>query len=105
MKTGLAVALATILAAGAASAAGAVERTTTIKVGGLWCASCPYIAAQAIQQAPSAKVTSGEYDPSAQSAVFVVTYDDEKVSPAEIAARPGSYGYESQVVEAAAGGS
>jgi hypothetical protein len=47
MKTGLAFALATLLAAGAA---GAAERTTKIKVGGLWCASCPYIAAQAIEQ-------------------------------------------------------
>ncbi|RMF39381.1 MAG: hypothetical protein D6754_05535 [Alphaproteobacteria bacterium] len=91
--------LATTLALLLPAAAGAEERTATLEVTGLYCASCPYIAAQAITSIPSADIVGGYYDPQAQLAHFVVRYDDAKATLDQLIAAPAQYGYPARRIE------
>ncbi len=90
-----AVTLAGLFAAGIA---GAAEKTVTIEVSGLFCASCPYIAAQAINDVDSAEITGGFYDAEAQIAQFVITYDDATVSLDALLDATVEYGYPAELV-------
>lgn len=91
-----------VIAAGlialAAGAAQAEERRALIEVAGLYCASCPYIAAQALQSVESVRIAGGIYDPQAQMARFVVIYDDALTTPRDLAAIPTQYGYPARVL-------
>jgi len=80
--------------------AGAAERIATIEVSGLYCASCPYIAAQAIMDVPSANITDGYYDSKAQMAQFVVEYDDELANLEQLIAATSDYGYPAREIDA-----
>ena len=79
--------------------ASAAERTATIEVTGLYCASCPYIAAQALSSVPSAKIVDGFYDGNAQMAQFVVTYDDSLATLELLIAATADYGYPSRSID------
>lgn len=92
--------LAGLLVAGAALSA---ERKVKIEVTELFCPSCPYIAAQAVESVDSAKIVDGMYDAQAQLAQFVVSYDDTQTTPEEIAAAPKQYGYPGRILEYAFG--
>jgi len=96
---------ATVLLAGmiVTSAALSAERKVKIEVTELSCPSCPYIAAQAVEEIDSAKIVDGMYDAAAQLAQFVVTYDDTKTTPEEIAAASEQYGYPGKILEYAFG--
>jgi len=85
------------------SAAWSAERKVKIEVTGLFCPSCPYIAAQAVEAIDSAKIVDGIYDAGAQLAQFVVTYDDTQTTPEAIAAAPKKYGYPGRILENAFG--
>ncbi len=78
---------------GAASAQEAI-RTVKLKVDGLWCASCAYIARQALIRTPGvldARV-------SGRTKTAVVTYDPTKVDLETLIAATTNYGYPSQVL-------
>jgi len=92
LAAGLAMALPGIASAG--------DVTTTLEVSGLWCSSCPYIAAQAIMNVPSANITDGYYDPNAQVAQFVVQYDDSKATLKQLVAATSEYGYPAKQIDA-----
>ena len=80
-------------AVGAASAQEAV-RTVKLKVDGLWCASCAYIARQALIRTPGvldARV-------SGRTKTAVVTYDPTRVDLETLIAATTDYGYPSQVL-------
>ncbi|MBL4642841.1 MAG: hypothetical protein JKY44_04530 [Flavobacteriaceae bacterium] len=83
------------LASGTASAE---QRTTNIEVSGLYCSSCPYIAAGAINAVKSAEITDGSYNQNNQTAQFVVSYDDAITTPNVIAKSTSDYGYEGKVI-------
>ncbi|MFK5998001.1 MAG: hypothetical protein QM492_07820 [Rhodobacterales bacterium] len=80
----------------------AAEQQAKIKVSGLTCPSCPSIAAQAITSVDSVQIVNGAYDEAAQTAIFVVSYDDAKTTPKAIADAPDEYGYPGVVVESQA---
>lgn len=82
-----------------AGSAVAAEQTITVEVGGLWCSSCPYIAAQAIQSVNSAKIVDGFYDQEQQLAQFVVTFDDLLTDADAIVASTSEFGYPAQLVD------
>ncbi len=88
---------ALILASGGGLFAG--QRTATIEVTGLYCASCPYIAAQAITDVASARIVDGFYDQQAQLARYVVEYDDELTTLDELVAATMQYGYPATLIE------
>ncbi len=92
IATGLALALPGLASAG--------EVTTTLEVSGLWCSACPYIAAQAIQAVASATITDGYYDPQAQIAQFVVSYDDSLATLAQLVAATDEFGYPARQIDA-----
>ncbi|NOX41839.1 MAG: hypothetical protein GXP05_15460 [Alphaproteobacteria bacterium] len=85
-----------LLAPGAVFAA---EKTVRIEVTGLFCASCPYIAAKAITSVKSAKITDGFYDADRELAQFVVQFDDEVTTVQAIVQSPVEYGYPTTIVE------
>jgi len=92
-------ALATSAAILSSAAAFAAEKTARIEVTGLYCASCPYIAAQAITAIKSAKITDGYYDPEKQMAQFVVKYDDAVTTPEALANATVEYGYPAKLIK------
>ena len=96
MSPGLSQGVVPGLGAGSAVAA---ERTITVEVGGLWCASCPDIAAQAIQSFNSAEIVDGFYDRDKQLAQFVVTFDDLLTDADMIVASTSEFGYPAQLVD------
>jgi len=99
MKYLLSIVVAGLLPTTAALAA---EQQTQIKVSGLPCPSCPYIAAQAITSVDSVEIVKGTYDEAAQTAIFVINYDDAITTPKAIADAPDEYGYPGVVLEAQA---
>ena len=74
------------------------EKIATIEVTGLWCSSCPYIAAQAVTDIPSAEIVDGFYDPNLQLAHFVVQFDDEMTTLAAVIGATEEYGYPASLV-------
>ncbi len=84
------------------TAAFAAEQQVKIEVSGLTCPSCPYIAAEAIKSVDSVQIVDGAYDEAAQTAIFVVSYDDAVTTPKAIADAPDEYGYPGVVLEAQA---
>jgi len=93
--------VAALLSGGAALAG---QRTATIEVTGLYCSSCPYIAAQAIMSVPSANIVDGFYDPQAQMAHFVVEYDDTLATLQQLVGATSEYGYPAKLIEQPADG-
>ena len=93
-------ALATGLAIALPGAVSAAEATTTIQVSGLWCSSCPYIAAQAILQVPGTEITDGYYDAKAQMAQFVVKYDNSVATLKQLVGATSEYGYPAKRIDA-----
>ncbi len=81
------------------------QKTATIEVTGLWCSSCPYIAAKAVTAIPSAEIVDGFYDPNQQLAQFVVQYDDEMTTLAALVGATEDYGYPASLVPEDAGDS
>lgn len=95
--TTLTLALSLLLPAGAALAD---EVHTKLEVTGLYCASCPAIAAQALEQVPTVQITGGFFDPQQQLAVFEITFDDTQASTDDlIFATQGMYGYPARVLD------
>jgi len=92
-------ALALTLAVMFPTVSNAGEASATIEVTGLYCSSCPYIAAQAIMAVPSAKIVDGYYDARAQMAQFVIKYDDDKATLDQLLASTVDYGYPSHQVD------
>ncbi|MBL4750170.1 MAG: hypothetical protein JKX71_06245 [Amylibacter sp.] len=84
------------------TAAFAAEQQAKIEVSGLTCPSCPYIAAEAISSVDSVQIVDGAYDAAAQTAIFVVSYDDAVTTPQVIADAPDEYGYPGVVLESKA---
>jgi len=77
----------------------AAEQQAKIEVSGLTCPSCPYIAAEAISSIDSVQIVDGDYDEGAQTAIFVVSYDDAVTTPKAIADATDEYGYPGRVLE------
>ena len=77
----------------------AAEQTARIEVTGLWCSSCPYIAAQAITDIASAEIIDGFFDPNLQLAQFVIQYDDELTTLEALLSATEDYGYPTTLVE------
>ena len=83
---------ATLLAAGATPAA---ERTVTLAVDGMTCASCPYIVKQVLAGVSGVRAVAVSF-PEKKA---VVTYDDGKTSIAVLTAATTDVGFPSRVME------
>jgi mercuric ion binding protein len=79
----------------ASAAATAAERTVTLAVDGMSCASCPYIVRTALQEVPGvarAEVSSAEK-------TAVVTYDDAETTVAAVTQATADVGFPSHVID------
>jgi periplasmic mercuric ion binding protein len=81
----------TLLASGAATAA---ERTVTLAVDGMTCASCPYIVRTALQEIPG--VARAEVSYAEKTAV--VTFDDAETTMAALTQATAGVGFPSKVI-------
>lgn len=86
----IALAFSAFFASGAAFAA---EKSVTLVVEDMTCASCPYIVQQSLKAVPGVKTV--EVSLKSQSAT--VTYDDAETSPAILVKATTDAGYPSQV--------
>lgn len=84
----------------AGTTAQAEERKALIEVSGMYCASCPYIAAQAMTSVESVQITDGYFDPKAEIVKFLIVYDDEITTAEAVAAIPTEYGYPAVILSA-----
>lgn len=87
MKTLLAAVL--LAAMGAFSAAIAAERTVTLAVQNMTCASCPYI----VRESMSAVDGVEKVDVSLETKTATVTFDDAKTTVAAVADASGRAGF------------
>ena len=81
----------TLLASIAATAA---ERTVTLAVDGMSCASCPYIVRTALQEVPG--VARAEVSYAEKTAV--VTFDDARTTVAALTEATAGVGFSSRVI-------
>ncbi len=79
----------------AAHGASADERTVTLKVDNLWCATCPYIVKQTLSRIPG--VT--EVEVSYQEKTAVVTFDDRETDVAALLAATAGTGFPANVIK------
>jgi mercuric ion binding protein len=81
----------TLLASVAAMAA---ERTVTLAVDGMSCASCPYIVRTVLQEVPGVARAEVSY----AEEMAVVTFDDAKTTVAALAQATAGVGFPSRVI-------
>jgi mercuric ion binding protein len=79
----------------ASAPATAAERTVTLAVDGMTCASCPYIVRTALQEVPG--VARAEVSYAEKTAV--VTYDDAKTTVAAVTQATADVGFPSHVID------
>lgn len=91
-------ALASLLLA-PAGVAFAGERTVTLDVDNMTCASCPLVVRQALTAVPGVNKAEVSY----RAGTAVVTFDDEKVTIEALAAATTQAGYPARVKVAAKG--
>jgi periplasmic mercuric ion binding protein len=96
MKKTLLAASFVVLATGGMAIAAEVQ--SKIEVSGLFCPSCTYIAGTAMKSVESVEIVGFAENSRNQTAVFVVSYDDEKATPALITEAVAGYGYEAKVL-------
>ncbi len=73
----------------------AAQRSVTLAVAGMTCASCPYMVKQTLARVPGvSKVTV-----SFRKKTAVVTFDDGKTNTSELTAATTNLGFPSRVIE------
>jgi mercuric ion binding protein len=91
----LRAAIIAVAALGTSSGASAGERSVTLEVGNLFCATCPYIVEQALAAVPGVASAQVSY----QEKTAVVTFDDETTTVAALTAATAAYGFPSRPAE------
>lgn len=80
-----------VLAAGDALAA---ERTVTLKVDNMFCASCPYIVKQVLADVPGVRTVKVSF----KNKTALVTFDDGKTNVAALTAATTNVGFSSTLL-------
>lgn len=88
-------ALSVVTALLASVGAGAAERTATLAVDGMTCASCPYIVRTALSKVPG--VSKAEVSLADRKAV--VSFDDTKTTATALAQAASAAGFPSRVLD------
>jgi mercuric ion binding protein len=94
-----AVILAVGLLVAGAGLAGAAERTVTLSVGNMSCASCKYIVKSSLSRVAGVVRVVVSYE--AQTAT--VTYDDRRTNERALTQATGQYGFPSKIVAQGSG--
>lgn len=78
----------------ASVAAAAAERTVTLAVDGMTCASCPYIVRTVLQEVPGVARAEVSY----AERMAVVTFDDARTTAAALTQATAGVGFPSRVI-------
>jgi len=78
----------------ASAAATAAERTVTLAVDGMTCASCPYIVRRVLQEVPGVARAEVSY----AEKMAVVTFDDATTTVAALTQATAGVGFPSRVI-------
>lgn len=90
---GRSILLATLLLAGSpSSSAVAAERTVTLAIENMTCASCPYIIRQSLLQVPGVTAVTVSYE----GKTAAVTFDDSRVDVAALQEATAAVGFPSR---------
>ena len=87
-------ALGLFLALLASAAATAAERTVTLAVDGMTCASCPYIVRSVLEEVPGVARAEVSY----AERMAVVTFDDARTTVAVLTQATAGVGFPSRVI-------
>ena len=98
MRQILAAAIVTLALVSSASAI-AAERTATLRVENMTCASCPFIVKQTLAGVPGVTNVDISYQRAAAVAVAIVEYDDTNADVAALTAATSSVGFPSSVIQ------
>ena len=84
-----------VMAVWAAAPVFAAERTVTLAVDNLWCATCPYIVKQALSRVSGVTDVEVSY----QEKTAVVTFDDAKTNVAALTETTAQFGFPSRALQ------
>ncbi len=73
----------------------AAERTVTLAVDNLWCATCPYIVRSALQKVPGVQHAEVSFE----NRIAVVTFDDAKTNVAALTEATAQFGFPSRALQ------
>ncbi len=76
----------------------AAERTATLRVENMYCASCPYIVKQTLASVPGVTNVDISYERAAAVVVAIVDYDDTKADVTALMAATSDVGFPSRAI-------
>ena len=76
----------------------AAERTATLRVENMFCASCPFIVKQTLANVPGVTNVDISYQRTAAAVVAIVDYDDTKADVTALMAATSDVGFPSRVI-------
>ena len=97
MRQHLAAAILTLAFVSSAPAI-AAERTATLRVENMFCASCPFIVKQTLANVPGVTNVDISYQRTAAVVVAIVDYDDTKADETALMAATSDVGFPSRVI-------
>ncbi len=77
----------------------AAERTATLRVENMYCASCPYIVKQTLAQVPAVTSVDISYERAAAVVVAIVDYDDTQADVTDLMAATSDVGFPASVIQ------
>ena len=77
----------------------AAERTATLRIENMYCASCPFIVQQTLASVPGVTHVEISYQQAAAVVMAVVDYEDTKADVTALTAATSSVGFPSQAIQ------
>ena len=77
----------------------AAERTATLLVENMYCASCPFIVKRTLAGVPGVTNVDISYKQAASEVVAIIDYDDTKADVTALTAATSSVGFPSSVIQ------
>ena len=96
MRRLIAAAALALVSSGTAIAA---ERTATLRIENMYCASCPFIVKQTLAGLTGVQLVEVSYDREAAVAMAVVVYEDNETEIAALTAATSDIGFPSTVTQ------
>ena len=77
----------------------AAERTATLRIENMYCASCPFIVKQTLASVPGVTNVEISYEQAAAISVAIVDHEDTKADVTALTAATSSVGFPSSVIQ------
>ena len=77
----------------------AAERTATLRIENMYCASCPFIVKQTLASVPGVTYVGISYEQATAVVVAIVDYDDTKADVTALMAATSDVGFPASVIQ------